>query len=966
MKSRSLGAWLWSAISMAAVLLVVATSGCGGGGGGGGVPAGGGGGPLPGNTAALPSPTTVSLNRTQNLPGMNVVITGVSGASGANGAFQVGDYPSVTFTIKNDQGADLPIFELNSASIYLSGPTNNYQPVLDRKTDLRTFSVDNGDGSYTYNWQLPIPDTYRPGFNDTTAIGAVDNDWVGLPLVDGTYTFGIEMYKSYDIDGDSIRDPAFASMDVLLGNATTLEHREVVTTENCNSCHVELRFHGGFRREVLQCLLCHTNGAEDANNPSILGGTPGVTIAFGPLIHRIHSGGNLPSNLGIGTNANGSRDYTKTPVMNAIVRGTRIYDYSEIVFPVWPSLANPMPRDAGFSSLGSTEQGLENAQRQGVVACHKCHGDPDGSGPLPAPAQGDNCYSKPSRMLCGSCHDDWDFSLPYSANQTTMPPQANNDSCLFCHPADGPAALPTRDLHVHPMVDDTVSPDFHFVVTGITEAGTNNGSGTFEAGEKMQVSFQIKEIASGADVPAANLNRVEFSIAGPVANRNLLHTQQIPVAALGAGPTYTMNVPFDYQTQFLGDSTGANGDVFMTTQGSILGGTTPTVFARTATGAGSTLSNPAAAFQNYVDVVDGSLFARNGYIVIDDGGAGEEYLRLQYVDGNRLWFTSPYTGGYKIETEFAHAAGETVFPVTLTQKTAGTDYMLDAVNGTFTELIEFGAGAAVVANYTSDWIVPMSYPVPLNGSPDYDETWGKWQGKSLVPGTYTFGIWGRQAFSVTAYGETTSYQSPTKATNTSFQVGVGSPVSSYDLISGEANCNRCHDDIFFHGNGRRGFDACIMCHGTNAAEDRPQYVAANAGATTRTSVEFREMLHKIHMGAELDDAANYVVNGFGNGYPNNFTEHRYDEVHFPAFNGEAKQCTACHGTSDSWESPGNRSHPTEQMTASLDWTASCGSCHNSPAAGAHMTLQMSGGVEACSVCHGTGRGEAVELIHKEF
>jgi hypothetical protein len=120
--------------------------------------------------------------------------------------------------------------------------------------------------------------------------------------------------------------------------------------------------------------------------------------------------------------------------------------------------------------------------------------------------------------------------------------------------------------------------------------------------------------------------------------------------------------------------------------------------------------------------------------------------------------------------------------------------------------------------------------------------------------------------------------------------------------------------MLFHGGGRRGFDACILCHGAAAAEDRPQYVAANAPATAGVSIGFRTMLHKIHMGSsELTNASTYLVNGFGStAYPNNYGTVSYEEVVFPALPGAAANCTMCHGTSTKWYAPKDRNHPTDQ------------------------------------------------------
>ncbi len=39
--------------------------------------------------------------------------------------------------------------------------------------------------------------------------------------------------------------------------------REVVLTEDCNECHGTLSFHGGARREVGLCGICHTNQTVD-------------------------------------------------------------------------------------------------------------------------------------------------------------------------------------------------------------------------------------------------------------------------------------------------------------------------------------------------------------------------------------------------------------------------------------------------------------------------------------------------------------------------------------------------------------------------------------------------------------------------------------------------------------------------------------------------------------------------------
>ena len=64
------------------------------------------------------------------------------------------------------------------------------------------------------------------------------------------------------------------------------------------------------------------------------------------------------------------------------------------------------------------------------------------------------------------------------------------------------------------------------------------------------------------------------------------------------------------------------------------------------------------------------------------------------------------------------------------------------VAGEIMELLEFGAGNAVVLDYTTDFVLPTDYPVQLNQSPDIDDRSGKWTGKSIEAGTYVIGLTG--------------------------------------------------------------------------------------------------------------------------------------------------------------------------------------------------------------------------------
>ena len=53
-------------------------------------------------------------------------------------------------------------------------------------------------------------------------------------------------------------------------------------------------------------------------------------------------------------------------------------------------------------------------------------------------------------------------------------------------------------------------------------------------------------------------------------------------------------------------------------------------------------------------------------------------------------------------------------------------------------------------------------------------------------------------------------------------------------------CNKCHDQLAFHGGSRSGMELCIMCH-------TPQTVDPDTGNT----LDMKVFVHKLHMGEEL-------------------------------------------------------------------------------------------------------------------
>jgi hypothetical protein len=909
--------------------------------------------------------TETELSQGDEVPGLIVEIQSVTGGSANEGRFLAGDTPRVNFRLKKSDGSDWDIAEMGTGRALLSGPTFNYQRVIEEQTDLVDVSVKQSDGSYTYTFPVAIPAQYLAPFNDTDSFGKDDGELTGKDLLEGTYTVGLTFSWDFTVDGEDERDSGNDTFDFVLGNSGTVASREVVKIENCNRCHDHLQAHGGRRQEVTLCILCHTGGAEDENDPSVAGGTPDVSIDFRVMIHKIHSGEHLPSVLGVATNDDGTRNYAATP-KPYLVAGHSLNDFSGVAFPAWPQGLIPTPRDEGYSLLSSTDKATEDTIRKGPSNCAVCHGDPDGDGPLTAPVQGDIHKSQPSKQACGSCHDDVHWGKPYRSNGQTMGAQANNSNCKLCHEPSG-TPIAVFDAHLHPLLDPNFNHGVNIDVSDVSPAGAD-GDEALDPGEKLSVTFDIVD-DDGVAIAPIDVSNPSVVFSGPTSNYNLVLNTALPIAALTGSPPYTLNVPMQVDLERLGVSTGVL-ESFVTAftpHWNVTGATTKVLVRTANSGGNSLLSEDSAAPQNYVDVDDGSGFTRNDTIVVDDGQPGEEYAVIQFVEGNRLWFSSPYSTSYKAGLANAHGAGATVHGVTVATKTAGTDYSLDAATGTITELIEFGDGNTVLSSYWSDFVMPDDFPLALNASPDLGDASGKWTGKSIVDGTYSLGIWTSRTLTLDLYGETNSYRSTAEAKKTDILVGAATEIEPYELIASGSSCFNCHQQLAFHGFGRKDFNSCVMCHGAAGAEDRPQYVAGNAPDTTGLPVSFRTMLHKIHMGEELANASTYDIVGFGSApYPNNFTVANYAEVVFPSLPGGVANCVKCHGN-DAWHEPKPRAHPTEQGTAIGRWTVVCGACHDTTDAQAHIAVQTDPlGNESCGVCHAPGKELSVELVHKSY
>lgn len=207
-----------------------------------------------------------------------------------------------------------------------------------------------GDGEYIYTFATKVPQNYDP-----------------------TATHAVGVYASRDLTefdlGTNYANDVFRW--VPSGAPVTRIELEV-TTASCNKCHDPLQAHGGARREVALCILCHTPQTTDAET--------GNTVDFKVMIHKIHMGEDLPS-------VQAGHPYQIVGFRNAV------NDFSTVAFPA-VSPAN----------------------------CQMCH---DGSAP-----DADAWLTDPSRAACGACHDDVNFA---TGEGHANLPQLDDQLCSTCH-----------------------------------------------------------------------------------------------------------------------------------------------------------------------------------------------------------------------------------------------------------------------------------------------------------------------------------------------------------------------------------------------------------------------------------------------------------------------------------------------------------------------------------------------------
>jgi OmcA/MtrC family decaheme c-type cytochrome len=198
---------------------------------------------------------------------------------------------------------------------------------------------------------------------------------------DATATHTVGVYSSRNLTEFELgTNYADATLNFVPNGAPVTEVRDVVKTASCNKCHDQLAFHGGSRRSMELCVLCHTPQTTDPDT--------GNTVDMKVMAHKIHMGEELPS-----VQAGGK--------YQIIGFQQSVSDWSTVAFP--------------------SQGGARNCQ-----SCHEVGNE--------AATQKDHWLTAPSRAACGSCHDNVNFAT--GENHVNLP-QISDNQCNECHQPQG-------------------------------------------------------------------------------------------------------------------------------------------------------------------------------------------------------------------------------------------------------------------------------------------------------------------------------------------------------------------------------------------------------------------------------------------------------------------------------------------------------------------------------------------------
>jgi OmcA/MtrC family decaheme c-type cytochrome len=211
--------------------------------------------------------------KSKQLKGLNATVVSVTNMTS-------GKAPTAVFKITNGDGTAVDGTKLATFSPIFAGPTSNYATnVRENAITKGVFSAAAGTTTYTFTATLPA-------------------------TASGTWTISADLRRNVSLkrgDGKTdiaIQESTLNPIKYVAVTGAVTPRRTVVTLAQCNQCHDTLELHGGQRRNIEECVICHNPTGNDQANRLAAEGAP-ESISFQRMIHRIHTGENLTQDFTI-------------------------------------------------------------------------------------------------------------------------------------------------------------------------------------------------------------------------------------------------------------------------------------------------------------------------------------------------------------------------------------------------------------------------------------------------------------------------------------------------------------------------------------------------------------------------------------------------------------------------------------------------------------------------------------------
>ncbi len=331
-----------------------------------------------------------------------------------------GQLPTVRFKVMvNGAPRDIVTSPLSTLTATVAGPTTDFREFWQARVQgsgaVGTLTaVDAAAGIFDYTFPAATPAKPTPCTESAVARDCKIPD-------DATGSYQIAFEANWTPAGQQriVAPPpifAFAVTDT-----TAVPRRTIVANASCNSCHVDLQFHGGGRKDVQYCVMCHNpNNANDERISRLEGSTVfAESVDLRVMAHKIHMGEELTQPYILGGNPAPS---TTNPLGNP-------EDFSEIRYPRARTACNAchvgstwkLPMVASAKYLPSTTVELTCSEDPSADTDTYC------TGAFWAITKTNKI--PPESSVCTSCHDA-PYTAAHAVLNTTM---GGVEACTTCH-----------------------------------------------------------------------------------------------------------------------------------------------------------------------------------------------------------------------------------------------------------------------------------------------------------------------------------------------------------------------------------------------------------------------------------------------------------------------------------------------------------------------------------------------------